>query len=137
MYLIIVLFLLITLLFGSLCPKTKFTEPFYNILPTEIIDPEYVNINNNPDNYKNFMTVGDIYGVDLNCNNTSAIDILQWIQNYNPHILHQYVYKYDPSISVYNPNHTPRVLKMLLRNLPELHKYRRILQRCLYKQIRV
>jgi len=128
-------FVLVLLIFMCACFPNK--EGFRNILPTELIDPDYVNINNNPYNYRNFMTVGDVYGPDLNCNNVSSIHLLEWIKQYNPHILHQYVYRYDPSINIYNPNHTPRVLKMLLRNLPELHKYRPILQRCLYKKVDV
>ena len=143
-----VLLLFIILYFIFLFRKN--IESFRNILPTFVIDPEYVNINDNPHNYKNHMTVGDIMGVDLNCNNITTMDLLKLI-NDNHHALHnrrlhhnilvspstalhEFVYKYDPSINIYNPNHTPRVLKMLLRNLPELHP---IIQKCLHKQVRL
>lgn len=105
-------------------------EKFYNILPTELIDKEYYNINEDPLNYYNKLRVGDPYGVDLMCNNVKMIDVLKWIQFNDENTLFQYVYKFDPSINVYNPIDTPRVLKLLLQNLPEQHPYLPIIKRC-------
>ena len=112
-------------------------ENFYNILPTELIDGQYNNINEDPYNYNNHLRVGDLRGVDLNCNNVNKEDIIAWIRDNNPHMLHQYVYIYDPSIDINNPIYTPRVLKMLLRNLPEQHPFIPILQKCFPMQVRI
>jgi hypothetical protein len=114
-------------------------EPFvyYNITPTEIIDDDYFNINQDPNNYYFNMRVGDIHGVDLNCNNVNMYDLLRWIEQDDPNVLYNYVYKYDPSINIMNPIHSPRIFKMLLRNLPQKHKYIPILRKCLYKPVRI
>lgn len=113
------------------------SESFYNILPTELIDKQYYNINEDPFDYKHHLRVGDLYGVDLNCNNVTSADLLMWIQNNNPHLLHQYVYLYDPSIDIHNPVHAPRVLKMLLRNLPTQHPFMPIIRKCFPFKVRV
>lgn len=110
---------------------------FYNIRPTEHIDPDYVNINEDPHNYYNHKRVGDIHGVDLNCNNVDMYDLLKWIDMDCPNVLHEYVYRYDPSISIHNPIHAPRVFKMLLRNLPQKHRLMSILRKCLPKPVRI
>ncbi len=115
----------------------KNKENFYNILPTELIDSRYYNINQDPFDYKHHLRVGDIFGTDMNCNNVNIPDLLNWIKNNDPHTLHQYVYLYDPSVNIKNPIHTPRILKMLLRNLPEQHKYIPIIRKCMYKQVRI
>lgn len=112
-------------------------EGFYNIMPTEAIDPEYYNINNYPYNYHNWLTVGDPYGVDLNCNNVTYQEIIDWINKYNPHLIYQFVYPYDPSVDISNPIDAPRILKLLLRNVPELCKNLPVLKKCLYNQVRV
>ena len=113
------------------------SESFYNILPTELIDSQYKNINEDPFDYQNNLRVGDIYGVDLNCNNVTSPELMAWIQNNNPHLLHQYVYLYDPSIDIHNPIHAPRVLKMLLRNLPAQHPFLPIIRKCFPYRVRV
>lgn len=110
---------------------------YYNITPTEIIDNDYVNINQDPNNYYFNMRVGDIHGVDLNCNNVNMYDLLRWIEQDDPNVLYEFVYKYDPSINIMNPIHSPRIFKMLLRNLPQKHKYIPILTKCLYNPVRV
>jgi hypothetical protein len=112
-------------------------EGFYNITPTELIDPEYYNINQDPFDYKHHLCVGDLRGVDLNCNNVTVPDLFQWIKNNNPHLLHQYVYKYDPSINIENPIFAPRVLKMLLMNLPTQHPYIPIIRKCFPMKVRI
>ena len=112
-------------------------ESFYNILPTELIDGKYYNINEDPWDYKHNLRVGDLHGVDLNCNNVSQTDLLMWIKNNNPHLLHQYVYLYDPSIDIHNPVYAPRVLKMLLRNLPTQHPFMPIIRKCFPYRVRV
>lgn len=134
-----ILVLLILIVYYGYCESSQTRENFffYNIRPTEHIDPEYRNINEDPWNYYNHQRVGDIHGVDLNCNNVHMYDLLRWIDQDDPHILYDYVYKYDPSISVFNPIHAPRVFKMLLRNLPQKHKYIPILRKCLYKPVRI
>ena len=96
-------------------------ESFYNIVPTEVLDPEYVSPNIDPWAYTTqtghtYARVGDLFGVDINCNNVSIPDLVGWIANNNPHLLHQYVLRFDPSINIYNPNHSPRILKGLLRS---------------------
>lgn len=134
-------FVLILIIFLAIASSILFDKKegflFYNIRPTESIDPDYININENPNNYYNYQAVGDIYGVDLNCNNVSMHDLLEWIRNDDPNVLYDYVYKYDPSIDILNPLQSPRVFKMLLRNLPQKHKYIPILKKCLYKSVRI
>lgn len=110
---------------------------FYNIKPTEEIDPEYINPNEDRHNYYNWMRVGDTLGVDLNCNNVTKCDLLRWIHHDDPTVLHEYVYKYDPSVDINNPLDAPRVFKMLLRNLPQKHRHMSILRKCLPKPVRV
>lgn len=117
--------------------STSVTEPFYNILPTELIDGQYQNINEDPLDYKLNLRVGDTHGVDLNCNNVTSPELMEWIKNNNPHLLHQYVYLYDPSIDIHNPIHAPRVLKMLLRNLPAQHPFLPIIRKCFPYRVRV
>lgn len=112
-------------------------ESFYNILPTELIDSQYQNINEDPFDYKHNLRVGDTRGVDLNCNNVSSEDLMMWIKNNNPHLLHQYVYLYDPSIDINNPIYAPRVLKMLLRNLPTQHPFLPIIRKCFPYRVRI
>lgn len=92
--------------------KKAHCEGFYNIVPTELIDPQYQNINNG------FDGINDADGVDLNCNNVRAQDIVMCLGKSDPRILYEYVYRYDPSISLYDPVDAPRVLKQLLRNMP-------------------
>ena len=117
-------------------------ENFYNIVPTEIIDRDFVSPNNDPWAYttqlgNTYMRVGDLHGVDLNCNNVTSVDLIKWIAGNNPHLLHQYVLRWDPSININNLNHAPRVLKGLLTNLPEQHKYLPIIRKCFPANIRV
>ena len=115
-------------------------EHFYfaNIVPTEHIDPEYRNLSEIPDDYNGWLSVGDLRGVDLNCNVISSWDLIKWVAKNNPYILHEYVYRYDPSIDVNNPLHAPRVFKMLLRNLPCTHKlYPLVVRKCSPKPVRV
>ena len=112
-------------------------ESFYNILPTELIDSQYHNINEDPWDYKHNLRVGDLNGVDLNCNNVTNADLVMWIKDNNPHLLHQYVYLYDPSVNIRNPIHAPRVLKMLLRNLPTQHPFLPIIRKCFPYRVRV
>jgi hypothetical protein len=122
------LFLLIILYF--LWKNAGLVDRFRNIRPTNVIDPEYINLNEDPGNWVNWSRVGDTRGVDLNCNGVEKQDILKWIANDSIHVLYEYVYRYDPSVSIDNPLHTPRILKLLLRNLPEKHPSRAILRRC-------
>lgn len=112
-------------------------ESFYNIIPTELIDSHYNNINQDPFDYNLNLRVGDLRGVDLNCNNVTDSDLINWIKDNNPHLLHQYVYLYDPSINIHNPIHAPRVLKMLLRNLPTQHPYMPIIRKCFPYRVRI
>lgn len=135
--LILVAIIIISIIIHVLLIQNKEQFFVYNIRPTESIDPDYVNINENPDNYYNYQSVGDVYGVDLNCNNVSMQDLLEWIRQDDPNVLYDHVYKYDPSIDILNPLQAPRVFKMLLRNLPQKHKYIPILTKCLYKPVRI
>jgi len=86
-----------------------------------------------------YERVGDVYGVDLNCNNVTSDELIAWIA-YQPggkETLMQYVLKWDPSINIYNPNDAPRVLKGLLTNLPNQHKFLPIIRKCFPQNIRV
>lgn len=116
-------------------------ENFYNIYPTTLIDPDYYNINEDPLDYyfdgNSYLRVGDAYGVDMKCGNVTMEDLFEWLKNSNPHILHQYVYLYDPSINIYNPRYAPRVFRELLKNLPEKHPILRILRKCLPRPVRI
>jgi hypothetical protein len=125
----IFIFLLLLIILYFLLKKRS-VDRFRNIRPTNIIDPEYHNLNEDPGNWLNWNRVGDTRGVDLNCNGVEIQDILEWIANDSIHVLYEYVYRYDPSISIDNPFHAPRILKLLLRNLPQKHPYRSILRRC-------
>jgi hypothetical protein len=136
--LLFLLNLLIPVVFKTHAPL-NFREnfQFYNITPTNRIDPEYVNINEDPFNYYNWKRVGDTRGVDLNCNNVTKCNLLKWIHHEDPSVLFEYVYRYDPSVDINNPLDAPRVFKMLLRNLPQKHRYLSILRKCLPKPVRV
>lgn len=131
----IVIFLIFVFLLFLRGTKENFF--FSNIKPTEDIDPDYLNPNEDRFNYFNFMRVGDIEGVDLNCNNVSKYDLIRWMVNEEPNIIYDYVYKFDPSIDINNPIDSPRILKMILRNLPQKHRFISILRKCLPKTIRV
>ena len=137
-YLLFLMFFGLLLIYSMICANST-TENFtyYNITPTEIIDDDYININEDPNNYYFNMRVGDVHGVDLNCDNVNMYDLLRWIEQDDPNVLYEFVYKYDPSINIMNPIHSPRVFKMLLRNLPQKHKYIPILRKCLYKPVRI
>lgn len=139
---LLLLFALAVLGYWLVVERGTFRETFYNIVPTEVIDPDFVSPNLDPwahtvPHMGTYERVGDLYGVDLNCNNVSIPDLIGWIANNNPHLLHQYVLRFDPSINIYNPNHSPRVLKELLRNLPEQHKFLPIVRKCFPAHIRV
>ena len=134
-------FFLIAILIGiaiyvNMNKKESFYN-YYNIIPTEIIDENYFNPNNDPNNYYLHMRVGDTRGVDLNCNNVTMYNILHWIDGDDPNILYNYVYRFDPSINILTPLNAPRIFKLLLRKLPQKHKYTSILRKCLYKPTRV
>jgi hypothetical protein len=136
----VVLVLLFKVIYDFMFGSSK-GEGFYNIRPTTLIDPEYYNINQDPFDYhfkgNGYLRVGDTYGVDLKCGNVTIEDLLAWIERNHPHILHQYVYLYDPSVNIYNPRFTPRVFRELLKNLPEKHPILRILRKCLPRATRV
>lgn len=112
-------------------------EKFYNIMPTELIDRSYYNINEDPYNYYDKLRVGDIHGVDLNCNNVTMNNILKWIEDNDSDVLYKYVYIYDPSVNIYNPVDAPRVFKMLLMNLPEKHPYLPIVRKCFPSKVKI
>lgn len=112
-------------------------ESFYNIYPTELIDNGYTNINNDPFDYNSKLRVGDLHGVDLNCNNVIIPDLLEWIKNNKSNVLYEYVYRYDPSIDISNPIHTPRILKMLMKNLPGQHPILPIIRKCFPYRVRI
>jgi hypothetical protein len=122
-------------------PQTLVEEAFYNVLPTELIDPQYLNLSEVNGYYDNstgqtFATVGG-GGVDLNCNAVETKAILNWIRWNDPDVLNRYVFRFDPSANIYNPDDAPRILKALLRNLPSQHKYIPILQNCFPITVRV
>lgn len=106
------------------------TENFHNIYPTTLIDPEYYNINEDPFDYKKHLRVGGLNDVASFCSDVTMADLLAWIENYHPTMLYECVYKYDPSININNPIHTPRILRGLLTNLPEEHPILRVIKRC-------
>ncbi len=112
-------------------------EKFVNIRPTELIDPDYYNINQDPLNYYNYLRVGDTHGVDLNCNNVRMKEIVDWIKNNDPATLYKCVYINDPSIDTDNPIYAPRVLKMLLTYLPEQHPYIPIVRKCFPSKVKI
>lgn len=116
-------------------------EQFYNILPTEIIDTEYLNLNQGRAYFdaasgQSYQVVGK-GGVDLNCNAVETRAILHWIRWNDPAVLNHYVFRFDPSANIDNPDDAPRILKMLLRNLPSQHKYVPILSNCFPTTVRV
>ena len=137
-----VMLLLLLAVLGFWISQSGVLEGFYNIVPTEAIDPQFISPNRDPwawttQSGNTYERVGDLFGVDLNCNNVSTTDLILWIANNNPHLLHQYVLRYDPSVNIYNPNHAPRILKGLLRNLPTQHKFLPIIRKCFPAHIRV
>lgn len=132
--------ILFLILYPKMTPQTGQTREnffFQNIRPTELIDSNYVNINEDPFNYYTWKRVGDIHGVDLNCNNVTKCQLLKWIEHDDPSVLHDHVYRFDPSADINNPIHAPRILKMILRNLPQKHRYLSILRKCLPMNVRV
>lgn len=106
----------------------SYCEGFYNIVPTELIDPQYyydrIQIHNNEQITNSQITNSQIPDEqihdDLNCNNVRAQDIITCLGKSDPRILYEYVYRYDPSISLCDPVDAPRVLKQLLRNMPAI-----------------
>jgi len=135
----LIFFVILTLLIiGVIVVTFKPKDFFFNIRPTNEIDPEYVNLNDNPTNYYQYNTIGDALGPDLNCNTVSKRTLMKWIENEDPNFLYEYVYRYDPSININNAIHAPRVLKMLLRNLPENHTVsQQIMKRCPPMPVRI
>lgn len=142
-----ILLLLLAALFGLwLASNTKLlVEKFYNIVPTEVIDPDYHSPNADPwshydpASHETYERVGDVYGVDLNCNNVTSDELVAWIANRpdGRKTLTHYVLQWDPSINIDNPNDAPRILKGLLRNLPNQHKFMPIIRKCYPQYIRV
>ena len=122
------------------------TENFYNIVPTGVIDPDFIP-NSQTLGYYDFGTRQryqivdrgsvDRDGVDLNCNAVEISSILQWIRWNDPDVLNKYVLRFDPSADINNPNDAPRILKELLRNLPSQHKYVPLLRTCSPVAVRV
>lgn len=127
-------------------------ESFYNIIPTEVIDPEYrfpVAADVDPrwpltgGGVPSYERVGDAHGVDLNCHNVDMFEIAKWIAHDDPRLMHEAVLRFDPSINPMNPNHTPRVLKLLMINLPSygcqstVQKYLPIVRKCFPAEVRV
>jgi hypothetical protein len=121
--------------------NTSIMEHFANILPTSLIDPEYISPTAGAAYYdkasnQNYQIVGG-GAVDLNCNNVELRSIIHWIRWNDPTVLNRYVLKYDPSANIDNPNDAPRILRSLLQNLPSQHKYLPILQKCYPVNVRV
>jgi hypothetical protein len=127
-------------------------ESFYNIKPTELIDPEYrypVAVEFDPkwpssQSYVPlYERVGDNHGVDLACHNVSLPETAQWIARDDPRLMYEAVLRFDPSVNPYNPDHAPRVLRLLMMNLPSygcqetVDKYLPIVRKCFPAQIRV
>ena len=131
----LIIFAIAIIVLYFLFNNNQLQESFYNIKPTEAIDASYYNYNQDLFNYKTHKRVGDLYGVDLNCNNVNAMDVLNWIQCDDPNILYECVYRYDPSVNISNPIHTPRIFRELLKNLPEKSKYLPIIRKCFPMQI--
>ena len=120
---VLVIIVLILTACAGLCLTNKSKDFFRNVLPLEVIDPLYYNNNNNPYNYYDNLAISNDYNVDLNCNQVSKRTLLQILKNVPDldYVLHEYVYRYDPSINVSDPSYTQRALRMLLLNLPEGH----------------
>jgi hypothetical protein len=148
-HLVLVAVLIFVLFFG----KSK--ESFYNIVPTENIDPEFRYPGIHEAEPVPFVTiprqgpqlferVGDSAGVDAGCNNVSAREIINWIHREEPRLMYDCVLKYDPSVELGNPYHTPRVLRLLLQNLPSYanlskvyEKYLPVVRKCFPNDMRI
>lgn len=125
-------------------------ESFFNIIPTEIIDPEYqyplvadydiTNLPLQPQQYpKLYERVGE---ADRNCQTVQMKDVLDWIARDEPRIIHECVLRFDPSVDITNPYHATRVLRLIMINLPTFspqsaQKYLPVLSRCFPKQTQV
>jgi hypothetical protein len=138
----VALLLFLVVLGFWLVNSTRFMERFANILPTGMIDQEFVSPNEDPLAYydassnQTYQRVGG-GGVDMNCNDVELRSIIHWIRWNDPAVLNRYVLRDDPSANIDNPNDAPRILKSLLRNLPSQHKYVPILQKCYPVNVRV
>lgn len=128
-------------------------ESFYNIVPTENIDPEFRYPRIHEAEPVPFITrqgpqlferVGDSAGVDAGCNHVTACDIINWIHREEPRLMYDCVLKFDPSVELGNPYHTPRVLRLLLQNLPSYanlskvyEKYLPVVRKCFPNDMRI
>lgn len=132
---IIVIVYALDVLCRVLGPWFETKEEFYNIYPTELIDPDYKNVNQDPfSHYENYLRVGDIKGINLNCNNITFKDLLQWVDEKD---LYNYVFRFDPSININDPTHASRVLKLLMKNIPIKHPLNPILKKCFPYRVRI
>lgn len=125
-------------------------EGFFNIIPTEVIDPEYqyplitdydiTNLPLQPQQYpKLYERVGE---TGRNCQTVRMEDVLDWIARDEPNIIHECVLRFDPSADITNPYHTTRILRLIMMNLPtyspqSAQKYLPVLSRCFPRQTQV
>jgi hypothetical protein len=121
-------------------------ESFFNILPTNVIDPEYVDLTNETALFVQPAGLFSTYcnnndQVDMSCHGVTSENIVSWIANDNPRLLNELVLRFDPSADVMNPNHAPRILRLLMMNLPSYpcrttaNKYLPIIIKCFPKLV--
>ncbi len=137
----LLLLVVVLSLFIWFMTRKKTKESFFNILPTELIDPQYYTLTEGGGYFdrgsgQEYEQVG-LGGVDLNCNAVEIRSILHWIRWNDPDVLNRFVFRYDPSADIYNPDDAPRILKCLLRNLPSQHKYVPLIRNCFPVTVRV
>lgn len=154
-----VLTLALIVLFIAFFIHPMIRESFYNVIPTNIIDPEYVDLTNEtalfvPASSSSSSSLESVLyhlsGQDdqtnLNCGGVTSCDIVSWIANDKPlgdRLLNELVLRFDPSADPLNPNHAPRILRLLMMNLPSYacrttaNRYLPIIQKCYPKLVEV
>lgn len=148
--------LALIVLFVALIIHPRKRESFFNVIPTNVIDPEYVDLTNLTALFVpplKPLASSSLYHLrgrddqtDLNCGGVTSCDIVSWIANDRPlgnRMLNELVLRFDPSADPLNPNHAPRILRLLMMNLPSYacsttaNKYLPIIQKCFPKLVQV
>jgi hypothetical protein len=123
----------------------KTTETFFNVIPTNVIDPEFIDLNNENAAFasRGSLASAALYHIsgqsNPDCSGVTPCNIVSWIANDYPlgnRMLNELVLRFDPSADPMNPNHATRILRLLFMHLPSYacsttaKKYLPIIQKC-------
>lgn len=117
----------------------KTTERFFNVIPTNVIDPEFIDLNNENASFVSRALYHLSGQSNPDCTGVTPCNIVSWIANDYPlgnRLLNELVLRFDPSADPMNPNHATRILRLLFMHLPSYacsttaKKYLPIIQKC-------